>query len=269
MRKLFLLSIFSFSILAEQEINLQNYDQVKNKVVPLLIVNVNLNDSESEKILDLLKKDLMMSGQFNVEIQSAEMPAKVSDVTKYFHQGFAVIDFLSKSEDGKYIESRLYDAVQGLMVKGFKVEILPTNIKKFGHHLAAKIWSQLTGEKSSFASKIAYVKKISKSRSQHRTTICYKEINDDEEFKIVETPTVNVKPQWNNDKFNPAIWYSEFTSSNVRLMFSDLNKNKKVVFNFDGTLVGISCLDDGQAIYCRSGNIWHFKYDNDEKKANP
>ncbi|MCL4361047.1 hypothetical protein M1446_01675 [Candidatus Dependentiae bacterium] len=261
MFKLLTLAFFSF-LFAEQEINLQNCEQIKTKIVPLLILNVNIND---QNIIELLKKDLMMSGQFEVEIKSAEMPKKVSDITQYFDDGYSVINFLNISDDGNYIESRIYDTAQGLMVKGFKIDF-NKNIEKFVHQLASKIWFQLTGEKSCFNSKIAYVKKVSKSRSQHRTQICFQDLNGEKEFKIVDTATVNVKPQWNNDKLNPGIWYSEFTKTNVRLMFSDLHQNRRIVFNFDGTLVGISCLDD-EAVYCRSGNIWHFKYDDKQKKA--
>src|SRR5260221_315453 len=83
------------------------------------------------------------------------------------------------------------------------------------------------------------ITKISNFKGSYKSAIVTCDINGNNKKTILETPTINVKPVWNNNKINPKLLYSEFTNSNVRLMSIDSNLHRRPVFDFDGTIVGI------------------------------
>lgn len=73
---------------------------------------------------------------------------------------------------------------------------------------------------------------------------------------------------WHHDTSNPCLFCSEFTRFNVRLISANFQGRKKIVLNVPGTCVGISVAhDNNQAVYCRSGSLWRYQYNEQEQKG--
>ena len=85
----------------------------------------------------------------------------------------------------------------------------------------------------------------------HYTHIYIADYDGSNEECIVQTPTINVSPRWNNDGKRPLLFYSENTNSNMRMMAVDLHKKRVVASNFDGLNMLPAFAPDGKSvIYC-------------------
>ncbi len=243
-----------------------------NFKIPVLIaqswVNAETNNIPDDNFKNLVKKiaqNISLSGQYDVHVKSIEMPKKKSDIKNFSEQGFYLVIFVEQSFDKNFIEFRVYDSALGDMVKGKKIEVCPDIADIISNY----VWLELSGEQGVFGTKIAYVKRISNSRNSHKSAVCLSDITGKNELKIVRNSTINIKPQFVKINNILKLFYSEFTAGNVRLMSVMLNgTGKRPVFDFDGTIVGISCSPDGKsAAYCRSGDIWHYTYESNTKKS--
>ncbi len=251
-------------IISAQEPIIEICAQDKSKIPFLLAVTE--DEPSLNRIAQIIKDRCLMSNQIACDIKCMSDSLKKSDFDQ-LHEKYGLVNFLSLSEDKNFIGSRLYDTRTAQMIVGKKFELL-TDLKKTSFKIADFIWKNLCGQESCFLSKISYVKRTCTNKGNYRTAIIVCDIDGQNKKPLVKSPTINVKPVWSNDIKNPLMFYSEFTTTNVRLMGVDKESKRRNIFNFDGTIVGISTNKEGtEAVYCRSGNIWHYKYDPIAKKA--
>ena len=231
----------------------------------LFLGTIGAREKDFEDIINTVHRDLEWSGQFDVTVDNFDCPTTKKEVLRLFDAGFPLVLFVSQEKD--MLVWRLYDATQALMVKGkrYKQESLSSN--KLAHRIAHDIWFELTGHKSPFLTKLAYIKKV-KNNTKKQTHICIADYNGEHEEVLLASNAINIAPYWNNKIEDPLILYSEFTPRNVRLMAIDLRGNKRVVLDLDGTSVGVSYdPHSSDVVYCRSGELWHFHYDPLTKKS--
>lgn len=256
------LSLLFFITVHAQEIIY--IEQQQTSAMPLFIGVI----GESKDFLYLvttLKNDLEWSNQFTVTINNFACPSTKKEVLSLFDAGYPLVLFLSQEKDT--LIWRLYDATQALMVKGKKYLKQQVPVHRLAHALAHDIWFELTGNKSPFLTKIAYIDNTLK-KNKKETTICLCDYSGADKEILLAPTTISIAPHWNNNIHEPLLLYSEFTAHNVRLMALDMHGNKRVVLDVDGTSVGLSYdPKSSDVVYCRSGELWHFHYDPIQKKS--
>jgi Tol biopolymer transport system component len=246
--------------LAEQT---SNYKKEK-----VLISVMPREDSDLYTIAKELARALSSSKQFGVDVNSVDQIKQQEDIVDTAHKKYSMVVFLNQSSDKQAIEWRLYDASDARMVKGKKVYKRGTLERGWAYQLADDIWPAMTHQPSSFLSKIAYVKRKKDQFSRSVSAICIADFDGSHEEEIARTPSTLVGLHWNNNIEYPQLCLSEFTRFNVRLISFDLQGHKKTLLDTPGTCVGISfSKDNSQAIYCKSGEIWHYRFDPVRKKS--
>lgn len=253
-------------------IEIQKNSMVADKApMKLLLGNINSDierDCELWQIATGLQKALERSGQFSVAIQDFQEIKKKKDITDLFVLGHSLVILLNHSGDKKAIEWRIYDATEGLMVQGKRLQKRGPLTRGYAYNIADELWPILTKQPSSFSTKLAYTKLKNKTLGRQQSVVCVSDFDGSFEEEIISVPGTYVGLYWHNNNNNPYLLCSEFTRFNVRLISVSMNHKKRVLLNFVGTCVGVSLSsDENQAVYCRSGNIWHYAYDQNLKKG--
>ena len=222
----------------------------KNKAMPLLIgIIEKKSDTDLVDVALLLKKDLMFSHQFEVTIKSFATNPSKKELAQLAKEGAILAIFLSSSSHG--VEWRLYDTVSATMMVGKKYKKVGDEQRIWAHGIADALWPSLTGQPGFFSTRIAYTKVINEKK-RHKY-ICVADYDGTCMQQLVDTPTINVAPRWNNDHKRPLIFYSDFTNTNVRMMVTDFGKHRTVASNFDGVnMIPAFSRDGKKLVYCLS-----------------
>lgn len=263
MNKYILLLLF-FRIHAQDAVmTAQSYDSLR-MYGGLLSMQENIM-----QCMTIVKKDIERSGQFNVELMHTKAPTHKKEITELFHQGYPLVLFIDeyKKDAITGIEWRLYDATQAHMVKGKKQELTGT-IHQQAHALSNGIWHELMGgQKNSFSTRIAYIKRDKNKLGKRISHLCTCDWLGEDTHVVCSSARILVAPSWyKNQHEEEQMFFSEFTPKNVRCMKLDKQGNKIPMFDLDGTCVGIS-VQGNNAVYCRSGSLWKYTYDEKLKRG--
>lgn len=208
---------------------------------------------ETKDIIDIIKKDLEFTGQFEVDIRAIPALLTKQDIEELGKENYSLSIFFNEAKKAKDIEWRVYYTNESTMLKGGKYVRRGTCMRGWAHNIADSVWHVLTNQEGFFSTKVAFCKDIRQARKKKITHIFVCDYDGSNEQLLVANPTVNVAPRWNNDMQNPLLFYSEYTNSNVRLIAVNMDKKRKVASNYDGVNMCPSFAQDGkQVIYCAS-----------------
>lgn len=161
------------------------------------------------------------------------------------------ITAIIQRKDARYVSWQLYDGTRKKVFAQGKVAQQESD-RAYAHALADAMWKELTGSEGFFSTRIAYCKEVpgNKKVQKHVYVADYDGSN---EQLVVDDPEVNIAPRWNQGSSRPLIFYSEFTDANVRMMYTDLQKNKRIACDFDGTSMLPTFAKDGsKVVFCAS-----------------
>lgn len=240
------------SIDCSQDVAVHNATTAK---MGILIGSIGHNKTITDMV-DVLQRDMQASDQFYTKKHIFNTaPKNAQEITTFFPQGYHFVLIINNGRQKHTLEYRLYDATTGSMITQASgaYQKKGKSIQGWAHHIADKMWPIITGEQSMFSSKIAYCKQASHESGVPVKYICVSDHDGSHEQVIVQVPTVNVAPRWNNDAHNPLILYSEYTNTNVRLVAVNTHKKRKVVSDFDGINMQPEFSADGSmVVYCAS-----------------
>lgn len=215
---------------------------------------------ELRKLVSVIRKDMSFSNQFAITVK----PVEHVDMKALLAQGYGLALVLQETDD-RHVAWQLYDVTRKKKVKEDTYAKRGKLVRGWGHNMTDEIWPVLTGQEGLFSTKIAYCKEIKQSGKKRLRHIFIADYDGSHAQLLVETPTVNIAPRWNNDAHNPLLFYSEHTDKNVRMMVADMKKRKTVASDFDGINMLPSFSKDGtKVVYCASqgsGNCELFYYD--------
>lgn len=226
----------------------------------------------SQELLEfagIIKKDLEFTGQFQVTVRTVvDMHAK-KEITQLCVDGYSLAIFVDNAKDGA-IEWRVYDTALVQMLKGEKYTKRGAVVRGWAHNVADSVWQVLTDQDGFFSTKIAYCKDVKQTKKRKVKYVCVADYDGSNEQVLVNAPTVNIAPRWNNDIQNPLLFYSDYTNSNVRLIAVNMKKQRKVASNYDGINMLPAFSGDGKrVVYCASkgkGNCQLYYYENSQIK---
>lgn len=262
---LMLLSFGNFIYAKDNVVSVQAQHHAK---MDLLVSIIGNKTNECIEIAKTLQKNLQWSGQFKVTIEYLpKMPSKkeIKNCANKYGLGIFV------SQNGTTVlEWRMYDLHRAAMVKGKKYKKRGTCVRGWAHNISDAIWPELTSQPGLFSTKIAYCRQIDKKGKRAIKHIYIADYDGSNEQPLVTTETVNVAPRWNTDNTDPLVFYSEYTTSNVCLMASNMKKQHKLAANFDGITMIPSFSQDGKkVVFCASrgdGNCQLYSFEQGELK---
>ena len=222
----------------------------KKQQVPMIIGTIERKPTPSlQDIVALMQKDFSFTGQFKIVTQPFD---KVPSKKEVKALGSQALFALFVTAHGTHFEWRLYDTINGAMVAGKKYKKRGDHIRGWAHNMADMVWTALTGDEGFFSTRIAYCKREQDGKKEVNH-VYIADYDGSNAQLLVNTPTINVAPRWNNDYQKPLVFYSDFTNTNVRLMVSDLGKNRSVASDFEGVnMIPAFSRDGKKIVYCIS-----------------
>lgn len=226
----------------------------RNAKISLLLCYLTDQSRSVEPLIPILKRDFMFSDQIEVTVKHVVGTPTRQDIKKLFADGYPLALFITQSE-GQGFEWRLFDTLQGKMVNGKRCIQKGNFVEGWAHTLADSVWPTLTGLDPFFSSKIAYCKQIDLAGGRRAKQIYIADYEGSNEQVLVQTstPTVYVALRWNTDALRPLLFYSEYTNENIRLMYVDMDKNRRIASSFNGVnMLPAFSKDGAKVVYCAS-----------------
>lgn len=219
----------------------------KHAAMPLLLVGYKVApaDGAMHVILKQVQNDLSFTQQFRTDLKFERMLNYQDWQKKY------PIIVILRRKDKRNFSWQLYDGTCKKMLAEGSV-VAQESDRAYAHALADAVWKELTGCEGFFSTRIAYCKEVLKDNKVLKH-IFIADYDGSHEQLLVDDPAVVIAPRWNQGKANPLLFYSEFTDTNVRMMYADIHKNKHVACDFDGTSMLPTFAKDGsRVVFCAS-----------------
>jgi len=223
----------------------------QNEKTRMALVSVGRVNKEFIKVL---KRDLELTGQYEVDLIKRKKVSKESEIQMLFEQGDCMALFISQYKWG--YAWRLYDTIESHMIDGRKFMCEDKKPREAAHNIADFVWSVMMGQPGSFSSKIAFCRQMrerKRGKDRVRKQILLAEPDGSNESILIDLPTVSLAPRWNTNRDVPVLFYSENTRSNVRLMMANMFGKRRVVCSFDGLNMQPAFSENGREIvFCLS-----------------
>jgi tol-pal system beta propeller repeat protein TolB len=236
---------------------LKQYNKIK-----CLMLTLSQHHTISQ-IAKVMQFDIEFSDQIAVELNKATKALEPATLQKLFKQGTSLclyIEDAPATNDATInLKISLKDTASEKTLFQKKYNLLKTQFVHDAHKIAADLMPVLTGEAGPILSTLAYCKEVA---SGHKI-ICLADYACKVEKPVITTKTINTAPAWHSSK--NGLCYSQFTRSNCRLMYYDLEtKVHKSLCSYTGMNMMPSFSPDGtQVALCLShqGNTEIFLYD--------
>jgi len=239
-----------FSSMASDAYDMQ-VTALKHAKMKLKITVPQKQTAEIKEIADVLMRAFSYSGQFDVSIAEVDVFRTKDDIKQWSSKGFPLIVHVCLVPRG--VEWRLYNTIDGKMLKGKKYKKLGTLARGWAYNIADQIWLELTAQPGFFSSKIAYCKQVERDEKQNYKHVYIADFDGSHEEPLVQTATVNVGARFNEDPHNCLVFYSQFTNENVELRVTDMWKKTRSISAFDGVNMLPAFSEDGKKVaYCAS-----------------
>ena len=207
---------------------------------------------ELRDIAQIIKKDFEYRSQFAVDIKQLSCRLGKHDIKQLYKDGYHLALFINYVDEAT-VEWRLYSTHQSTMVKGKKYIKRGPELRAWAHNISDAVWPVVTNTPGFFSTKIAYCKEVPLSTGHHYKHIYVADYDGSNAQPLVTSSTISVAPRWNRDGEYPIVFYSECTTSNIRLMATDMKKRRKIVSNFDGlNMLPAFSRDGTKVVYCAS-----------------
>lgn len=248
-----LMSFFLTTIgLCGQDIQLKAVHHAK---IPLAICVIKGASQEVKQLVSIIKRDCAFSEQFEPALMSLSDFNSEKIMRDLSAHGYCLGLYIGPLSDTS-IEWRLCDTASKKIVHKGVYQKKGESLRGWAHAIADDVWPVLTGEPGMFSSRIAYCKEVKIPGKKKVQFICVADYDGSGEQTVVATPTVNLAPRFNRDMHNPLLFYSESTNRNIRLMYIDLQKQRRMASDLDGINMVPSFSSDGtKSVYCASHGV--------------
>lgn len=219
----------------------------KHAAMPVLLVGYKVApaDGAMHIILKQVQKDLSFTQQFRPDLKFERMLNYQNWQKSY------PIAAIIQRKDGLNFSWQLYDGTRKKLFAQGVVAYQESDVA-YAHALADALWKELTGCEGFFSTRIVYCKETLVDKKMFKK-IFVADYDGSNEQALVDELAVNIAPRWNQGCSRPLVFYSEFTDANVRMMYTDMHKNKRIACDFDGTSMLPTFAKDGsKVVFCAS-----------------
>ena len=212
------------------------------------------------KISAIVRADLERSGVFRsvdaAGVNVDETSALNASLWRQKGADFAVAGSVLALANGTYdVRFRLWDVVRGADLGGQSFAVPPSEMRLVAHRMADFIYEKLTGDKSVFATRIAYV-----TRSAQRYNLWVADSDGENAQSAFASPEPFISPSWSPtgahlayvsfESRKPVLYSHELSSGRRRLLANFRGSNSAPAWTPDGRqIVATLSRDGGSQIY--------------------
>jgi TolB protein len=212
--------------------------------IPVVIANFRDQDKSPVAVADVVRADLARSGYFRI----VESPGAFDERSRISLDDWRgrgadalAVGSVTRLADGRFdVRFKLWDLVKGEELLGQSNAALPGDMRLAAHRIADTIYTQLTGDKGVFSTRIAYVTRADKRFQLHVTDA------DGEGGQIALTsPDPIISPAWSPN--GKELAYVSFESQKAVVWVQDVGTGqRRMLANFRGSNSAPAWSPDGQ-----------------------
>ncbi len=226
------LNLFAYSNVLRAELTIEITEGVQSAhqiaVVPFAIPQgVKLETDVAQVIAD----DLAGSGYFNV-LAKGEMltrPTRPAHV-KFRNwaatgQDYLVIGFITKDNNLYHVQMSLFDVYKKEQLKGLRLTVEASGLRKAAHHLSDAIYKKITGIEGIFTTRIAYVTSTELGDNKRLFNLDIADYDGSNKVSIAQSKEPIMSPAWSPDANQIA--YVSFENKVSEIFVQTLNTGER------------------------------------------
>lgn len=240
----FLLALFAVSAFAQFRVEVSGVGLTQ---LPIAIATFRGDDAAPQKIGAIVLADLERSGQFRGVNAAGSAIDEVTrpDVSAWRQKGAdsLVTGSVTRLADGRYdVRFRLWDVVRGQDLGGQSFPVTQADLRLAAHRVADFIYEKLTGDKSVFSTRIAYV-----TKAGTRYNLWVADADGENAQSALASPEPIISPAWSPNGSQLA--YVSFESRKPVVYVHDVSTGKRrLVANFRGSNSAPAWSPDGRTL---------------------
>lgn len=214
--------------------------------IPVIVATFRDEAASPVAVAQVVRADLLRSGLFRI----VDVPATLDersriDIAQWRARGAdaLAVGSVTPLADGRFdVRFKLWDLVTGEELLGQSNAALPGDMRLAAHRISDAIYTQLTGDKGVFSTRIAYVT-FSDARYQLHVTDA-----DGEGGRVaLASPDPIISPAWSPN--GKELAYVSFESQKAVVWIQDLSTGqRRVLANFRGTNSAPAWAPDGREL---------------------
>jgi TolB protein len=215
--------------------------------LPIAVMPFRGDETAPQKMAGIVQADLERSGQFKpVTVAGATLDETTRPDVTVWRQRNAdtlVAGSITRLADGRFdVRFRLWDIVKAQDLGGQSYAVPPGDLRLVAHRMADYIYEKLTGDRSVFSTRIAYVTKAS-----GRFSLWVADADGENAQSALASPEPIISPAWSPSGGQLA--YVSFESRKPVVYVHDVATGKRrLVANFKGSNSAPAWSPDGKSL---------------------
>jgi len=223
--------------------------------LPIAVAPFKGDDSAPQPIAAIVQADLERSGQFRLINASGSGLDENSrpDFSSWRQKGSDSLasGSISRLADGRYdVRFRLWDVVRGQDLGGQSFAIPASDLRLVAHRIADFIYEKLSGDKSVFSTRIAYV-----TKSGSKFNLWVADSDGENAQSALSSAEPIISPAWSPsggqlayvsfESRKPVIYVHEISTGKRRLVANFKGSNSAPAWSSDGKSLAVTLTRDG------------------------
>ena len=233
--------------------------------LPIAIASFKGDDVAPQKIASIVIADLERSGQFRSVDTAGVLLDEVSrpdmSVWRQKNADALLTGSITRLADGRYdVRCRLWDSVRGRDLGGQSHAVVVADLRLAAHRISDFVYEKLTGEKSVFSTRIAYV-----TKSASHFNLWVADADGENAQSALSSSEPIISPSWSPngtqlayvsfESRKPVVYVHDVATGKRRLLANFKGSNSAPSWSPDGRTVALTLSrDGGSQIYVIDAN---------------
>ncbi len=228
------------------------------------IYSPNNNFTSSNEVLEIIKNDLLRTGEFNF-IKGIDLISLPQEEGKNFNYSgwkmlgldFVIIpEFILPDRNSINLNYRVFDVLSMKEIRSSKVYGLRNNLRQIAHYASDGIYESITGIPGVSSTKILYVNET-RNRGRSNYDLMISDVDGANEKALLNSPEPIISPVWSPDGKSVAyvsfetgianVYIQEVASGKREAVLSQETQISSPAWSPDGKYLSLTLYQDGNA----------------------